>query len=71
MSGSAKRLVVTVAADGTVSAVTEGIHGPKCLNYIAVLEDLLEAQTVHSEYTSDYHRVSGTVANRQEQHDGR
>ncbi|MEV6924265.1 DUF2997 domain-containing protein [Dactylosporangium sp. NPDC051485] len=71
MSGPAKRLVVTVAADGTVSAVTEGITGSKCLNYIAVLEDLLAAQTVHSEYTSDFHRVTGAVTNRQEQHDGR
>ncbi|MGI5237319.1 DUF2997 domain-containing protein [Dactylosporangium sp. CA-139066] len=65
-----KRLVVTVAADGTVSAQTEGITGSKCLHYVAVLEDLLAAQTVHSEYTADYTAVAGTVTTRQEQHDG-
>ncbi|MER7008745.1 DUF2997 domain-containing protein [Dactylosporangium sp. NPDC000555] len=65
-----RRIVVTVAADGTVSAETLGVKGSKCLDYIAVLEDLLEAQTVNSEYTSDYTAATNTVSVRQEQHDG-
>jgi hypothetical protein len=65
-----RRIVVTVAADGTVSAETLGITGPKCLDYVAVLEDLLAARTVHSAYTADYHAVSDQVSLRQEQHDG-
>ncbi|MFG2043190.1 DUF2997 domain-containing protein [Dactylosporangium sp. NPDC048998] len=65
-----RRIVVTVAADGTVNAETLGIKGSKCLDYVAVLEDLLAAQTVHSEYTSDYTAVTTTATVRQEQHDG-
>ena len=61
-----RRIAVTVAADGTVSAETLGMTGPACLDYIALLEDLLAAETVHSEYTSPAENV--TV--RQEQHDG-
>ncbi|WP_426506286.1 DUF2997 domain-containing protein [Dactylosporangium sp. McL0621] len=61
-----KRIVVTVAEDGTVSAETLGITGSKCLDYVEVLEDLLGAQTVHSEYTREF----TTVQNRQVQHDG-
>lgn len=65
-----KRIVVTVAEDGTVSAETLGITGSKCLDYVAVLEDLLAAQTVHSEYTRDFTATTNTVTVRQEQHDG-
>ncbi|GAA4251236.1 DUF2997 domain-containing protein [Dactylosporangium darangshiense] len=66
-----KRIVVTVAADGTVNAETLGITGSKCLDYVALLEDLLAAQTVHSQYTADYAAVENRVAgrNRQEQRD--
>ncbi|WP_433208423.1 DUF2997 domain-containing protein [Dactylosporangium sp. CS-047395] len=64
-----KHIVVTVAEDGTVSAETHGITGSKCLDYVALLEDLLAAQTVHSEYTRDFH-ATNTVTLRQEQHDG-
>ncbi|WP_433078653.1 DUF2997 domain-containing protein [Dactylosporangium sp. CA-052675] len=60
-----KRIVVTVAQDGTVTAETLGMSGSTCLDYIAVLEDLLMAQTVHSEYT----REAAVQTTRQEQHD--
>ena len=45
-------------ADGTVRAETKGVVGPSCLDQIAVLEDLLEATTVTSEFTPDYHRTT-------------
>ena len=51
------RIIVTVSSDGQVSAVTEGLLGEACLDYIAVLEDLLAARTVDSTYTADYTRV--------------
>jgi hypothetical protein len=53
-------VTVVVAADGTVTAETRGVHGPGCLDYIAVLEDLLDATTVSSAFTADYTR--GAVA---------
>ncbi|HTJ35854.1 MAG TPA: DUF2997 domain-containing protein [Dactylosporangium sp.] len=66
-----KRIVVTVAADGTVNAETLGITGSKCLDYVALLEDLLAAQAVHSRYTADYAAAENRVAgrSRQEQRD--
>ena len=54
-------ITLVVAADGTVTAETHGVAGPGCLDYIAVLEDLLDAKTVSSSFTADYHRVRGTV----------
>ncbi|GAA2602855.1 hypothetical protein GCM10010399_37000 [Dactylosporangium fulvum] len=67
-----KRIVVTVAADGTVTAETLGILGPACLDYVTVLEDLLEARAVQSAFTAD-HTASGTTTAthraRQEDHD--
>ncbi|MFI5912982.1 DUF2997 domain-containing protein [Dactylosporangium sp. NPDC051541] len=65
-----KRIVVTVAEDGTISAETVGVTGSKCLDYVAVLEELLAAQTVHSEYTREFQGSSIQALNRQEQHDG-
>lgn len=64
-----RRIVVTVAADGTVSAETRGILGAECLDYIAVLEDLLDAQVVQSAYTADHDRITTSVSERQELHD--
>ncbi|MET7392447.1 DUF2997 domain-containing protein [Dactylosporangium sp. NPDC005572] len=58
MMADRPRIIVTVSGDGTVSATTEGIYGGACLDYIAVLEDLLEARTVTSEYTADYTRTA-------------
>ncbi len=55
------KVTVVVAADGTVTAETAGIHGPGCLDYIAVLEDLLEATTVSSAYTADFTRAQAAV----------
>jgi hypothetical protein len=53
-----KRLVVQVRRDGTVHAETFGMQGPECLDYIAVLENMLEAETAESAFTEDYHRSS-------------
>ncbi|RWZ49729.1 DUF2997 domain-containing protein [Labedella phragmitis] len=53
-----KRLVVQVRADGTVHAETFGMQGPECLDYIAVLENMLEAETTESAFTEDYYRSS-------------
>lgn len=57
----AQRIVVTVHGDGTVSAKTQGIFGEKCLDYIAILEDILDARTVESAYTADWNRSATVV----------
>jgi hypothetical protein len=63
------RIVLTVTAEGAVSAETRGIVGDRCLDYIAVLEDLLAARTVESTYTADYSRSTTTVHHPQEDRD--
>ncbi len=57
-----QQLIVTVGPDGTVAAETRNIFGSDCLDYITVLEDLLEAETVSSSYTEDYARSAVTAS---------
>lgn len=49
-----KQLIVSVRRDGTVHAETVGMYGEECLDYFAVLEDLLDAEVASSTYTADY-----------------
>ncbi|MGW6173826.1 DUF2997 domain-containing protein [Arthrobacter sp. NPDC055138] len=58
-----QQLIVTVGPDGSVAAETRNIFGADCLDYITVLEDLLEAETVSSSYTEDYARTAVTASN--------
>ncbi|KIS28453.1 hypothetical protein TV39_04815 [Arthrobacter sp. SPG23] len=52
-----EQIVVRVAPNGAIHAETIGLKGPKCLETIALLEELLEAQTVWSSFTSEYDEV--------------
>lgn len=58
------RIVVTVGADGQVHAETVDILGERCLDYIAVLEDLIGGQVRHSDYTADFNRQTQDVQER-------
>lgn len=49
-----KQIEIRIHPDGKIDTVTRNIKGKACLKYIAVLEQLLEAQTVDSEFTSEY-----------------
>jgi hypothetical protein len=62
-------IVVTVSGVGTVSAETVGLTGAACLDYIAVLEDLLDARTVHSAYTAEYEQTAVDATDRRELRD--
>ena len=57
------RVTVTIGRDGSISAETHGVTGSKCLDYIPLLEDLLDAETVSSEFTEDYRRTAAPVEN--------
>lgn len=63
------RIVLTVTSDGAVSAETVGVLGDRCLDYVAVLEDLLAARAVESTYTADFSRTRADVSIRREAHD--
>jgi hypothetical protein len=51
---SREQIVVRVTADGQVQAETHGMKGPKCLDSIQLLEDLLEAHATSSAFTHEY-----------------
>jgi hypothetical protein len=63
------RLVVTIGVNGSVTAETQDVLGARCLDYISILEDLLEAETVASRYTADYARNGVGVVNEEAQNE--
>ena len=63
----AKRIQVQIFPDGRVQAETQGIKGKKCTEYIGLLEELLEAEAVDSEYTSEYYVTEETTVEATEQ----
>lgn len=50
-----KQIKLRIYKDGIVQAEVEGIKGKKCAKYIGVIEKLLDARVVDSEYTSEYY----------------
>ena len=61
-----KRIQLRVYPDGRIEATTEGVKGKACTDYIAMLEELLQAETVESAYTDEYYEKE-EVAVREEQ----
>lgn len=51
------RINLSIGPDGVVTAETIDIAGRKCLDYMEVLENLLEATVVESTFTSDFDRA--------------
>lgn len=49
-----KKLIIRINKDGSINAETQGIKGNKCIDYIKVVENLLEAEAVDSEYTKEF-----------------
>ena len=53
-----KQLIVQVRPDGTVHAETIGMYGEECLDYIAVLENMLDAEATESSFTEAYTQIA-------------
>ncbi len=62
-----KRIQIQIFPDGRVQAETQGIRGKKCTEYIGLLEELLEAEAVDSEYTAEYYVTEETTVEATEQ----
>lgn len=58
-----QQIIVRIAPDGAIQAETRGIKGPACMNYIEILEDMLDATTVSSAFTSEYTETANTEQN--------
>lgn len=50
-----KSIKIEIFSDGTIQAETQGIKGKKCMDYIKILEELLEAKTTDSDRTPEYY----------------
>ena len=61
MTAPREQIVVRVAPDGSISAETHNIKGARCLDYVAVLEELLEATTTSSAFTAEYHQTETSI----------
>lgn len=62
-----KRIQLRVYPDGRIEAQVEGVKGKKCTDYIAVLEELLQAETIQSAYTAEYYEPAEASVREQEQ----
>jgi CRISPR/Cas system CSM-associated protein Csm2 small subunit len=50
-----KKVQIRITEDGKFYAETIGVKGKECLSIIEVLEELLDAETVDSDYTEEYY----------------
>lgn len=65
-----KQLQIKLLPDGHIEAVTHGIKGKKCTDYIKILEQLLDARTIDSEYTDEYYIQEENIINENQQTGG-
>lgn len=49
-----KRIRFEITSDGKVYAKTLGMDDETCLDYVEILEDLLDAKVVDSNYTEEF-----------------
>ncbi|MGX1810003.1 DUF2997 domain-containing protein [Nocardia sp. NPDC055321] len=54
------RITVVVGPDGQIRAETHNVVGERCLPYVQLLEDLLDATTSESDYTADWWKAVPT-----------
>ncbi len=54
----AKQIKIRVYPDGRIESETVGIKGKSCLGYIKEIEQLTDAQVIHSEFTEEYYQSS-------------
>lgn len=52
-----KKVQIRITEDGKFFAETSGVKGKECLSIIEVLEELLDAETVDSDYTEEYYET--------------
>ena len=56
-----RRIRIEIRPDGRILARTDGVKGRSCANYIALIEEILDAQTATSEYTAEYNEALETL----------
>lgn len=63
-----KKIQIKITEDGKIFAETKGIKGKECLSFISILEELLEAETVDSNFTEEYYETEIAAKAKDELH---
>jgi hypothetical protein len=53
-----RRITIRISPDGHIQTEVQGIKGKSCTDYIRILEELLNAETISSAYTPEYYEDS-------------
>jgi hypothetical protein len=53
----AKKLEIEILSNGQMKAEIKGFKGKGCVKYIEILEELLDAEVVDSDYTDEYYET--------------
>lgn len=61
-----KKIEITLGDDGKFYAKTIGMNDARCLDYVEVLEKLLKARAVHSEYTEEFLQAEQRVTQKEQ-----
>lgn len=56
-----KKINIRIFPDGKVQAEVEGVKGKNCTDYIKIIEEILKAETVDSEYTPEYYESESII----------
>lgn len=57
-----KKIKIKLLPDGRIEALTHDIKGKACLDYLPLLESLLEAKAVDSNFTPEYYQVEDQLS---------
>ncbi len=60
-----KKIQIRIGPDGTIEAETFGIKGKSCLELIPLLEKIMEAKAVDSDYKPDYYEEDNQLLGEQ------
>lgn len=63
-----KKIRIEITPSGEIRAKTLGMTGEECLDYVEVIEQLLDAKSVDSEFTEEFleHRIKQQVKETQQ-----
>lgn len=61
-----KKIIIRIYTDGTVESSVVGVKGAKCTDYVKVVEEILEAKVVDSEFTSEYYEAEINIYEEEE-----
>lgn len=50
-----KQMKVWLRADGSIDAETIGVKGKNCLKYMMILEEMMRASVIDSEFTKEFY----------------